>query len=134
MSLHFRISDFCIDPGPIPQDIADKILLHHIEPAEKTRVMLGQPIWPSQKSGYRSFEHEKENGRSGYSEHCFMKMGAVDWTTHKEHIERLIQILRESSPYTRVCYYPNNNFIHCDYKARKKQFFICEDGVNWIRQ
>lgn len=78
--LYYKPSDFNISGKAIPEDVADKIQIYHIEPMQQVRVDLKLPIWPSQKSGYRSKAWEKSKGRSGNSQHCFQGKGATDWT------------------------------------------------------
>lgn len=129
----FKISEFCITDDAIPVDIADKILKYHIEPILKFRELKGFPIWASQKSGYRPYAYELKNKRSGNSQHCFKGKGAVDWTCSKENIPVLLQWLKTFSPYKRVCYYPNNNFIHCDYldtKSGNREYYECESQTS----
>lgn len=124
----FSISEFCISPEAIPQEIADKILRYHIGPMLGIRSELNFPIWPSEKSGYRSPAYEKKRGRSGNSQHCFEEKGAVDWTCAPENLPKLLKALKENSVYQRVCYYPNDGFIHCDYRVITgyRRYYECE--------
>ncbi len=134
--LNFTISEFLIDrENPnVPVHVVDELVRHHIPVIQKVRDKLGFPIWPSQRSGYRSVEWEHANGRSGNSEHCFKGKGAVDYTCkHPGQLKLLFHELKKS-PYLRVCYYPGKQFIHCDYKGSERVSFICSDGVNWIRE
>ena len=132
MKINFDISDFCIEDGDIPPHVADKIL-RHIEIIQPIRNIMQKPIWPSMKSGYRSVSYEDRHKRSGNSEHTFKGRGAVDWTTRPQHLDEPLSLLKQSR-YNRVCYYPRNRFIHCDFKGNEKQFFICENGGEWIRK
>lgn len=127
-----KISDCCITDDAIPQIIADKIMVH-VNIGNAVAKNIGAPVWPSMKSGYRPYKYETSRGRSGSSQHCFRGQGAVDWTCDRSQAEALVAELIKS-PYNRVCYYPNNNFVHADFKSAGKHFFICKDGRNWIRQ
>ena len=135
MNLRFSISELCIIQDPeyrIPIEIADKIL-YHIGVVLPIRNIMGCPIWASQNSGYRPYEYEKRQGRSGNSEHVFHGMGAIDWTTEKKRVEELRDLL-ERSEYKRVCWYPDKHFIHCDFKGDDKVYFECYDGINWVKK
>jgi len=110
--------------------VADK-LLHHIRVIQEIRDSINLPIYASQKSGFRSVGYEKSMGRSGNSEHTFSGGGAVDWTC--SDVEILLPALRESE-YTRVAYYPNKKFIHCDFKGNERLFFVSSNDNKWIRQ
>jgi len=129
---YFTIQEFTAEEL-IPPAIANKIITYHILPMNEVRHIFNAPILVSKKSGYRSVEHELKKFRSGDSEHCFkgLSKGAADYTAH-ERIEQLGVVLVNKSPYTRICYYPENNFYHCDYKSVNKQYFICENGIDWV--
>lgn len=126
MKLYFTLSELCIITGTIPQEVADKLLRHHIWPMNPVREKLGHPIIASDNSGYRPKYYEKARGRSGNSQHCFEGKGAVDWTTTGD-IKKLILLIMQHTDYTRICYYPNNGFVHCDYKHEgpDRQYFEC---------
>lgn len=136
MKLHFTISEICILKDPVPQDVADKLLKYHIMPMNAVREMLGKPITASQKAGYRPKHYEIQRGRSGNSQHCFegTSLGAVDWTCSDP--EALLALILAHTDYKRVCYYPNNGFIHCDYKetgidkAGHKRYFECQSPIS----
>lgn len=139
MNLHFTISEFNISGEHIPEEVADKILEHHIVPMVVVREQMGEAVWPSLKSGYRPFWWEKKYGRSGKSQHCFGEQesgefdpgakGAVDWTA--DDLDRLEELIMELTPYTRIARY--KNFIHCDYKAQdgKRYYFKSGDDSKW---
>lgn len=114
--LPFLISEFCITGTDIPIEIADKILKYHIKPIVPIREELNAPMWPSDNSAYRPVFWEESRNRSGKSQHCFIGKGAVDWTTNPDKLLELLELLKKHSPYLRICYYPNDGFIHCDYK------------------
>jgi len=129
LNLKFHISEFCIEDDDVPQHIANKIL-NMIKILQPIREELGVPIIISGNSGYRPFEYEKRHGRSGKSQHCFKGKGAVDLTCNHDKLKQLLFLLWKSE-FTRVCYYPNKHFIHCDFASKGKQSFICESGNNW---
>lgn len=128
-------SELCITGKP-PEDfgIIDKLWMYHIIPMQRVRDKLQVGIWASQKSGYRPLEWEIKHGRSGNSQHTFKGKGAVDWTCNQESIRSLIDEIKRLTEYTRIAYYPANNFIHCDYKEtpdNKRQFFHSTPSSNW---
>ena len=124
MKLNFSISEFCIRSGDVPIEIADKILNYHILPLQEIRDRIDQPIVVSMKAGYRPLDYEINKGRLGNSQHCFKGKGAVDL----RYTPQLLDELKENSPYKRVCYYPNNGFVHVDYNSNEDgtQYFECE--------
>ena len=132
---NFSISEFIIDGVIIPLEVADKIIKHHISIAQPIRDTLGCAIWPSENSGYRSVEWELSHNRSGTSQHCFIDDGATDWTSgDKFKVDLLWQELKKSK-YKRVCYYPEQGFIHADHNGDEKVNFICDSSTNnkWKR-
>lgn len=128
--IYFSISELCINPKDIPLKVADKLLKYHIQPMNELRKELGSPVWASQSSGYRPEWYEKARGRSGNSQHCFHGKGAIDWTAYR--ISDLLKLLLDKSPYTRICLYENNRFIHCDYRreADDRAFYTCESPTS----
>ena len=131
IKLNFTLSELCIVDDDIPLSIANK-LLKHISIIQPIRDKLGVPIVASENSGYRPFHWELLEGRSGNSEHCFKGLGAVDWACSKDRAG-LIELLKESE-YKRVAYYPDNGFLHCDFKGDEKVFFLSDSNSNWKRQ
>ena len=131
IKLNFTLSELCIVDDDIPISIANK-LLKHISIIQPIRDKLGVPIVASENSGYRPFHWELLEGRSGNSEHCFKGLGAVDWACSKDRAG-LIELLKESE-YKRVAYYPENGFLHCDFKGDEKVFFLSDSNSNWKRQ
>ena len=134
MELKFKISDFNISGEPIPEDVADKILVHHILDMQKVRAILNIPIWPSEKSGYRSKEWEIARGRSGTSQHTFTGLGATDWTCEdfSNTGTTLLESIKKNTAYTRMAVY--STFIHCDYKptaSGKRQIFDSNASSQW---
>jgi hypothetical protein len=133
---YFTISEFCITSDAIPQSIADKLLGYHITPMNKVRGELGEAIFVSKKSGWRPKQYELDNGRSGRSEHTFLPSdkdplgrGAVDYTANR--IDDLLELIIKHTDYTRICYYPNNKFVHCDYgfEERGRRLFKSQSPV-----
>lgn len=113
----FSTAEFLItQPKALDLDIADKLWKYHIIPMVPVREALGLAIWASQKSGYRPHWYELRRGRSGKSEHCFIGLGAVDWTCadiyNNKH--RLLDLIIKYTSYTRIAVY--DGFIHCDHK------------------
>lgn len=137
----FTISELCIDKSKdVPQDIADKILLHHILPMNPVREALGEPIYVSENSGWRHLQWELSRGRSGKSQHVFLpeSKGAVDWTIggiekheNNGNFEGLFELIYDLTPYTRIAVYPDTRFIHCDYKSPKRQLFLSTNSSKW---
>ena len=120
---YFHIKEFLIEPNKaVPLDIMEKIVRYHLIPLNPIRHELGLPIAISQNSGYRSKAWEIKHKRSGNSEHTFQDMGAVDLTC--ANMNALFQLLKNESPYRRICIYKEKNFIHCDYKGNEKKIFI----------
>lgn len=128
--LYFSISELCITPKEIPLSVADKLLKYHIHPMNALRAELGYPVWASQSSGFRPEWYELQRGRSGKSQHCFLEKGAIDWTSYR--INDLLKLLLDKSNYSRICYYENNRFIHCDYKNEEKGrfFYTCSSPTS----
>jgi len=128
MELNFKISEFNITGKPIPEDIADAILKHHILPMQPIRSAIGIPINVSLNSGYRPLWHEIKMGRSGKSQHVFANgKGATDWTC--DNLDLLEELMVKQSPYTRICRY--TTFIHADYKdtnGERQHFKNGKDG------
>jgi len=133
MDNYFKLSDFNISGNPIPEDVADKILLYHILPLNKVRAHLGIPVWPSAKSGYRSLSWERSKGRSGNSQHVFKGKGATDVTCEDfdENKGALLDALIKLTDYTRFCMY--DSFIHVDYAGLERWVYEDMKG-GWVRQ
>lgn len=123
MANWFKISDFNISGEPIPEDVADKILIHHIIPLNKVRSAIQIPVWPSAKSGYRSLAWEKARGRKGNSQHVFRAEGATDVTCEDfdENKYVLLEALIKCTEYRRFALY--DDFIHCDYAGLQRWVF-----------
>lgn len=148
MTLHFSISELCIDEdAPLPLHVADKLLAFHIAPINPIRISLGVPVWASDRSGYRHKGWERSHnrapndprtGRTQWSRHTFDPLagkdpegkGAVDWTTNPAYLPELGKKLLRESKYSRICWYPDQLFYHCDYgfEDRGKSVFINDGG------
>ena len=132
MKNYFKISDFVIIGDKLPLEVADKILKHHIEPLSLLRAtVIDFPIFVSMNSGYRPYNYEKKKGRSGNSPHTFKGLGACDLTCEGS-VKDLYNLLVKYSKYKRICYYPNSNFVHCDYEDTPHRTFI-DVGNGWQR-
>lgn len=134
---NFKVSEYCKTGEMPPKEVYDAILDFHIEEMNPVRDVLGFPVIVSQNSGYRPKEYELSKGRSGNSQHTFEqihldgKCGAADYTS--EEIDQLVELILHCTNYHRVCYYPNNKFVHCDYKGNgkgKRQYFECESPTS----
>jgi len=135
MKLNFKISEFNISGNHIPEKIADKILKWHILPMQDVRNEFGKPIYPSQKSGYRSISWELSRGRNGKSQHTFRQKGAVDWTCMHFGLnkDKLLELIIENTDYTRIAVY--NSFLHCDYKPTKsgqRELYTSNSASKWV--
>lgn len=134
---NFSISEFIIDKQSTKVDICvvDKILRHHIAILQPIRNHLGCAIIVSDNSGYRSLDWELDHGRSGNSQHVFLDKGTVDLRCGDRFKTELLLKELQISKYKRVCYYPDNGFIHCDHYGNEKVNFICDSSTNnkWKR-
>lgn len=139
--LYIKPSELIYDhDGGLPTDVADKMLEFHIMPVNQIRIDAGYPITASKRSGYRSKEHEAKKGRTpapdrDWSRHTYMPIkihdpfgkGATDWrTSNLRNMKDFGGRLISGTQYARICYYPNHNFFHCDYKfeTRGQRLFI----------
>jgi hypothetical protein len=144
MALYYKISDFNISGERIPEKIADKILEHHIIPMSSVQKIADFMIYPSAKSGYRSYVWEKARGRSGSSQHTFgekksglvydVDLGAVDWTCDEFYTNKdiLLELIIENTNYLRLSIY--DTFIHCDYKNTHKGKRLLFENNSHINQ
>lgn len=136
----FSIKEFCITGEYPPVEVAESIIENHINVLNPLREELGAAIIISQKAGYRPKQYELSKGRSGKSQHTFedregnVTKGAADLTSPE--LESLGVLLREKSSYSRICYYPNNGFYHCDHKPTPngvRQYFECDSpSGSWV--
>lgn len=134
MNIHFSMSEFLINPSEgLPIAVADKILKFHIPELNLMRIKLGDAIYISGNSGYRSVAWEKKQGRSGNSQHTFIGKGAVDITCDSDKFQELVKLAKQSN-YKRIAIYPDKKFIHLDFNADVQQVFInTEKGWDLIQ-
>lgn len=133
---HFSVSEYCITGEMPPQDIFDAIVEFHIKEMNPVRDAFGAPISVSKHSGYRPYEYEISKGRVGTSQHSFKdiwagkKRGAADYTAND--MPKLVKLLLEKSGYRRVCYYPNDKFVHCDHKGdgTRREYYNCDSPTS----
>jgi len=133
VQINFLLSEFNISGECIPEDVADKILQHHIVPMQRVRNKINIPIWASVKSSYRDVNWEIYRGRNGASEHVFAGKGAVDWTCadYENNKDIFLEAVLKYTEYNRIAIY--DNYIHCDYKetaSGKREIY----NSNWQLQ
>lgn len=109
---YFKVEEFLID-GKMPSTVIVNKIKRHIAVMDIVREKFGKPIRVSSKSGYRSVSWELAHGRTGTSQHTYSGAGAADYTA--DDLEGLLEALIEHSTYTRICLYPKEKFIHCDF-------------------
>ena len=133
---NFRIREYCIEQKPPTKKIAGHILKDHIEPMNKVRDEYGEPILVSKRSGYRPRAYEVSKGRPGTSQHNFEDThpkgtGAADYTA--ADLKKVMELVIKNTDYNRICYYPNNNFIHCDYRptpSGKRELYTAQSPAS----
>ena len=140
MKIRHNISDFIFRHDiPVEAPVYDAILHYHLLPIHRVEQKLGCHVMPTligRRGGggsvYRHPEHERERGRSGKGMHTFMDWkGAGDYTIADfTKIEKFLNVLVKETDFTRLCYYPNHNFVHCDYRADTLQLFV-DEGKGW---
>lgn len=136
---YFGLHEFNLTDSIMPVEIQNSIRANHIDVMNPIREELGAKINVSKRSGWRPEAHEKRKKRSGNSTHTFKKQlkdpqgkGAADYTA--EEIERLLELMIEKTPFTRICYYPNNKFIHADYafaERGRRLFHAASPSSDW---
>ena len=133
MKNHFEIEEFNRTGAELTQELEAKIKVH-INEMNFIREKLGFPVMVSKNSGYRPRAYEQAKGRSGNSQHNFEGKGSADYTcSTPTKVKLLRDELIESSNYNRICYYPNNNFVHCDYKEGLRGYYEAESPkANWV--
>jgi len=134
--LELKVSDFNISGKPIPESVVDRILEHHLLPIQRVIDYTCLKIYPSLKSGYRSYEWEIAHGRSGTSQHSYIAdgKGATDITCDdfEDNVDTLLEGLISYTTYTRFAVY--NGFIHADYKKttnNQRQLFKSGADSKW---
>ena len=121
---------------PCPPHVWDIIQANYIPALRKLLELHGVALVPSGRSCYRPVTWERAKGRNGRSFHCFPvgSLGACDLVMAGglPLNAAAVHALRMSSPFTRVCHYPNNGFAHVDFGgpgARKRagrSFYTCK--------
>jgi hypothetical protein len=139
---HFELHEFNCTGALIPERVQQSIQDNHIAVMNPIREDLGAAITVSKRSGYRPEDYEKKKKRSGNSTHTFKIQlkdpegkGAADYTA--EDIEKLLQLMIEKTGFTRICYYPNNKFIHADYAFAdrgRRLFTAASPSASWVYQ
>lgn len=128
------IESYDISGKGLPDDVEKKIRLIHRPSLERVQCELGDSIKLeiSLKSAYRSKEWERSKGRSGYSEHTYSGLGALDLTFNDfaTNKDKVLKALIEHSLYTRIAVY--NSFIHCDFKNKINDSYVYNSA--WVRQ
>lgn len=119
-----ELSSYDIAGKGLPDKVETKVLVCHITPLTALQNILGIDLYVSIKSGYRSKEWEKEHGRSGYSQHTYEYLGAVDLTFDDFNLnkDKVIKALAENTNYTRIAIY--NSFLHIDYKNSQSEKWL----------
>tara|TARA_R110001592_G_scaffold68626_1_gene210257 strand:+ start:15870 stop:16313 length:444 start_codon:yes stop_codon:yes gene_type:complete len=136
---HFVLDEFNLTGAVIPKRVQQSIQKNHIAVMNPVRDELGAVITVSKKSGWRPEEYEKRKKRSGNSTHTFKIQakdpegkGAADYTA--DDIERLLQLMIDKTGFNRICYYPNNKFIHADYaypERGRRLFHAASPAAEW---
>lgn len=106
--------------------IANELMKHAVFLSD-VREESGKPLYISKNSGYRPTSYEIRKGRDGTSEHTTFDLedrGAVDIIYDLKQF----QLIYDADFYTRICYYPDANFFHCDRKPTGGQLQYFEFG------
>jgi hypothetical protein len=113
MKLWVTIKEMCIDDSITMNVQETETLQEYSNYLSEVREKINKPVVVSMKSGIRTVAWEKKKGRSGNSQHSTFNIkgrGAIDLVYTKELFDQLVK----DNFFTRICYYPNNGFIHCD--------------------
>ena len=122
MDSRFKVSDLIYETHvDVPKEVIRKIEQYHLPVLNELQTPIVSVV------GYRSYQYEIMKGRPGTSQHTFTTKGAVDLVA--DDLYALWRELKET-PYTRICFY--GNFFHCDYKTRTRQYFIEDNGWNFV--
>ena len=124
LKIWVEINEFCIDSSITMTVQETETCQEYSNYLSDVRARLGTAVVVSKKSGIRTLAWEKKKGRDGSSAHTtfrFKGRGAIDLVYYKA----LFDMLVKDGFFTRICYYPNNGFIHCDreYKGVGIQYF-----------
>ena len=125
MKDYMTLPEYVIAPQyGITLEVAEKIRKYHAYPMNILRNKLGHPIIVSKKSGFRHEEHEKAMGRVLTSTHLFKEIperqdpgwGASDYTVSPAVFYKFMTLLVQENIYNRLIFYPDNGFVHGDYR------------------
>jgi len=129
-----ELNSYDIAGKGLPDKVETKVLVCHIRPLTALQDILGFDLHVSIKSSYRSKEWEKSHGRSGYSQHTYEYLGAVDLTfdDFNNKKDEVIEALSLNTEYTRVAIY--NSFLHIDYKNSQSERWLYDSSWKRIRR
>lgn len=143
--VYFKLEEFIIDKALISKDrvnipgyILLAIITHYLVPLNVIRREFGKPVVVSKSSCYRPFVYERSKDRNGSSLHTFgdrgqlepniteyTEKGACDVTIYAMDLFVEFATLIARGPFMRICIYPEQKFIHIDYNADQRHFFVC---------
>lgn len=140
MKDYMTIPEYVIAPQyGITVEVAEKIRKYHIFPMNSLRNRLDFPIIVSKKSGFRHEEHEKAMGRALTSTHLFKEIperqdpgwGAGDYTVASAHYYKFVTGLLQDKIYNRLIFYPQQGFIHGDYRFINVErfYYVMQNGI-----
>lgn len=120
-----RPASWHIQGADLPGYVWDIVQGCYLPALRTVRDATGLQLVPSRPSGaaggscYRPASYEKIRGRSGSSLHCFPggSLGACDLVRAGQLPLTLDDVnrIRALVPFARLCWYPNNGFVHVDY-------------------
>ena len=118
-------------------EVAEKIRKYHLFPMNIVRNQLGHPIIVSKRSGYRHPEYEAQRNRTT-SAHMFQAIperqdpgwGAADYRVAPTHWYKFMTLLLQAKIYNRLILYPDNGFVHGDYRfiGVNRFYYIMRNG------
>jgi len=134
--LYFNVLEFIITDLVEFSPIITQNIYEYIHFLNTIRHKSGSPLYISKRSGYRPLWWEKQKERSGNSQHTTFTIpgrGAVDLKYQWDQFK----MVYDADFFTRICYYPQEGFYHCDRKPTDgkllyfeskygKWEFICE--------
>lgn len=153
MKQYFKLSDFLratTSKGWKKFDVPDRntldsIVSGHFVPVNSIRIACKLAIQVT--SCFRPEQHELARGRDGTSQHTFPdhgfenKLGATDftyWYDRHKSLSNFLKLCDEAQKhFTRVCFYPQEEFLHGDYKSLEKGYFVAEyayddESQSWV--
>lgn len=125
--LKVTVPELLIIPDMELSGVEAQNAMEHCTFLSEVRRKSGKALKISNRSGIRPVWFEKKMKRSGNSEHStydIRERGATDIVFDKDQFALIL----DSPFYTRICYYPNNGFYHCDRKPTKgrRLYFECQ--------